>query len=206
MIRRDEEHQDTPSERARVAAELLQEAQQLTERAMLGANRPASAPPKPRTGPAATGNGHAAPNGNGHRKRSTYHNQLAHDIAAAGQTAAERMLAELNTAVTGDPESIDLLLHRATHLGSMGRYGAARGDLEQALSLDPENTTVRSALGIVLLRKGLWAQAVPHLRHVVEVESWSPTAWFYLGEALNHVDDLDGALAAFGRAVELAAR
>jgi predicted Zn-dependent protease len=105
--------------------------------------------------------------------------------------------------VQAQPDSVPLLLERATHLGGMGRYTAARADLEHALLLDPASVTVRSALGIVLLRKGLWGDAIPHLRLVVEAESWSPTAWFYLGEALNHVDDLDGALAAFGRAAEL---
>jgi Flp pilus assembly protein TadD len=85
----------------------------------------------------------------------------------------------------------------------MGRYAASRADLEHALLLDPDSLTVRSALGIVLLRKGLWSCAVPHLRKVVETESWSPTAWYYLGEALNHIDDLDGALTAYVRASEL---
>ena len=31
----------------------------------------------------------------------------------------------------------------------------------------------------------------------------NPAAWYYLGDALNHVDDLTGALAALERAVEL---
>jgi tetratricopeptide (TPR) repeat protein len=206
MIHPDGRQHETLRDRARVAAELRQEARQLTETAML-------APSDPEPGPRHNGNGHANGNGNGNghadsngNRRpdgTTYHNQLAHDIAAAGLTPAERTLADLNKAVSEAPGRVDLLLHRATQLGAMGRYSAARGDLEHALTLEPDNTAVRSALGIVLLRKGLWSQAVPHLRHVVAIESWSPTAWFYLGDALNHVDDLDGALAAFGRAAEL---
>lgn len=209
MIRRDGGQQESRRDRARVAAELLEEARQLTDRAMLA---PSDSDAGPRdhgnghTNGKANGNGHAVPSGNGSRNGTdgaTYHNQLAHDIAAAGQTPAERALADLNRTVSDAPGNVEPLLHRATQLGAMGRYSAARGDLEHALTIEPGNTAVRTALGIVLLRKGLWAQAVPHLQHVVEVESWSPTAWFYLGEALNHVDDLDGALAAFGRAAEL---
>jgi Flp pilus assembly protein TadD len=55
----------------------------------------------------------------------------------------------------------------------------------------------------VLSRKGLWREAIPHLRRVVEVDPSRATAWDALGEALNHVDDLDGALQAFQRSAEL---
>lgn len=189
MIRRyDQRQHETAKERARVAAELQEEARQLTETAMFSAPSQATAPAVPRL-PHGNGNGKKK-NGNGAKP-------------APGQSEAECALAAIDAALARQPGSIALLLHRASQLGAMGRYAAARADLEQALALEPANLTVRSALGIVLLRKGLWADAVPHLRRVVEVESWSPTAWFYLGEALNHVDDLDGALAAYVRAAEI---
>jgi tetratricopeptide (TPR) repeat protein len=209
MIRRNDRQHETARDRARVAAELLEEARQLTETAMLSA-----APPDPALGPPRNGNGHGNSNGNGHSNHqgNGHGNGNGNGHGAGNRTIdslppirsqAERALAKLDDAVAAQPDSVPLLLERATHLGSMGRYAAARTDLEHALLLDPSSVTVRSALGIVLLRKGLWAEAIPHLRLVVETESWSPTAWFYLGEALNHVDDLDGALAAFGRAAEL---
>jgi Flp pilus assembly protein TadD len=37
----------------------------------------------------------------------------------------------------------------------------------------------------------------------LELDSSRAIAYYYLGEALNHVDDLDGALHCFQRAVEL---
>jgi Flp pilus assembly protein TadD len=190
MIRRYDRHEDS-HDRARVAAELSEEARLLTEATLpLPAASPAAKPPA-----ADHGNGNGQRNGNGkHRPHAT---------SLLGRSAAELALAALDTALVAQPDSVPLLLERATQLGAMGRYAASRADLEHALLLDPANLTVRSALGIVLLRKGLWSSAVPHLRTVVEAESWSPTAWFYLGEALNHVDDLDGALAAFARAAEL---
>ena len=58
-------------------------------------------------------------------------------------------------------------------------------------------------LGVVMARKGLWAEAVPQLRRVIELDPERGPAHFYLGEALNHVDDLYGAMAAYQRAAEL---
>ncbi len=187
----DHRQHEKPKERARVAAELQEEARQLTEHAMLPTPSPQPTLPLPFR----NGNGYG--NGNGKKK---YGNGAKPE---PGSSAAERALAAFDAALAEQPASISLLLDRATHLGAMGRYAAARADLEQALLLEPANITVRTALGIVFLRKGLWAEAVPHLRCVAEAEGWSPTAWFYLGEALNHVDDLVGALAAYRRAAEL---
>ncbi|HEY7684806.1 MAG TPA: tetratricopeptide repeat protein [Gemmatimonadales bacterium] len=188
----DQRQHETPKERARVAAELQEEARQLTEHAMLTASSPQTSLPLP------NGNG----NGNGHRNGNVKKNGKG-ARPEPGSSEAERALAAFDVALAEQPASISLLLDRASHLGAMGRYAAARADLEQALLLEPANLTVRTALGIVFLRKGLWADAVPHLRSVVEAEGWSPTAWFYLGEALNHVDDLEGALAAYRRAAEI---
>lgn len=190
MIRRSDRLHETARERARVAAELIEEARLLTETAML-----AEATDRTVTKPG-NGDGHSNGNGHGNGNRTVA-------VIPPNRTQAERALSVLDAALASEPDSVPRLLERAAHLGSMGRYAAARADLERALALDPTSVTVRSALGIVLLRKGLWGDAVPHLRLVVESESWSPTAWFYLGEALNHVDDLDGALAAYGRAAEL---
>lgn len=217
MIRRyDRQLHETARDRARVAAELLEEARQLTETAMLGLDVPGNGDGHGNGNSHGNGNGHAHGNGSSHAHGNGNGNGNGHATGTAVErrnrtlaslrpvaSEAERTLAALEAAIAAQPDNVSLLLERATHLGAMGRFSDARADLERGLLLDPTNVTVRSALGIVLLRKGLWASAVPHLRLVVEQESWSPTAWFYLGEALNHADDLDGALAAFSRAAEL---
>jgi tetratricopeptide (TPR) repeat protein len=187
MIQPENERHVSARDRARVAAELLEEARFLTDTGE-------TAIPTPSGNGNGKSNGHQ-PNGNGKRN--------GHPGGRSSQGDADRVLAQLDGAVAAQPESVPLLVDRAKQLGAMGRYSAARADLERALLLDPANLAVRTALGIVLLRKGLWGNAVPHLREVVAEESWSPTAWFYLGEALNHIDDLDGALAAYVRAAEL---
>jgi tetratricopeptide (TPR) repeat protein len=195
MIKPENDRQGSARDRARVAAELLEEARFLTDTGEIPIPMPH--PLAKRNG---NGNGHGHHpngNGNGNGKRN------GHAGTRPSLSDADRVLAALDGAVAAQPESVAVLVDRAKQLGAMGRYSAARADLERALVLEPANLSVRTALGIVLLRKGLWADAVPHLREVVEAESWSPTAWFYLGEALNHIDDLDGALAAFVRAAEL---
>src|SRR5215510_1165044 len=197
MIKPENERHASARDRARVAAELLEEARFLTDTGETAIPTPqlsANGNGTPTSnGHHPNGNGNGSGNGNGHGRPGTRSSQSDND----------RLLAQLDGAVAAEPESVPHLVDRAKQLGVMGRYSAARVDLERALLLDPANLAVRTALGIVLLRKGMWADAVPHLREVVAEESWSPTAWFYLGEALNHIDDLDGALAAFVRAAEL---
>jgi tetratricopeptide (TPR) repeat protein len=195
MIKPENERQLSARDRARVAAELLEEARFLTDTGE-------TAIPTPFETANGNGNGNGNGKSNGHQANGNG-KRNGHPGSRASQSDADRILAQLDSAVAAQPESVQLLVDRAKQLGAMGRYSAARADLERALLLDPANLAVRTALGIVLLRKGLWGNAVPHLREVVAEESWSPTAWFYLGEALNHIDDLDGALAAFVRAAEL---
>jgi tetratricopeptide (TPR) repeat protein len=193
MIKPENERHVSARDRARVAAELLEEARFLTDTGETAIPTPLGT---------ANGNGNGNGKSNGHQPNGNG-NRNGHPGSRSWQSDADRILAQLDSSVAAQPESVQLLVDRAKQLGAMGRYSAARADLERALLLDPANLAVRTALGIVLLRKGLWGDAVPHLREVVAKESWSPTAWFYLGEALNHVDDLDGALAAFVRAAEL---
>jgi len=189
MIKPGNDRHGSARDRARVAAELLEEARFLTDTG----ETPIPMPPP------SNGNG----NGNGHHHDGNGNGTRNGHPVRSSLSDADRILADLDGAVAAQPENVPVLVDRAKQLGAMGRYSAARADLERALLLDPANLAVRTALGIVLLRKGLWADAVPHLREVVQEESWSPTAWFYLGEALNHIDDLEGALAAYVRAAEL---
>ena len=80
MIQRHDRH-ETARDRARVAAELLEEARQLTETAMLSA-----APPDTAIGLPRNGNGHGNHNGNGNGHGNGHgngnghgHGQRAHD-------------------------------------------------------------------------------------------------------------------------------
>ena len=64
----------------------------------------------------------------------------------------------------------------------------------------PSPTSAALALaetGVTFARRGLWALAVPHFRRAVEVDPAAVAIWCRLGEALNHVDDLEGARQAY---------
>jgi tetratricopeptide (TPR) repeat protein len=56
---------------------------------------------------------------------------------------------------------------------------------------------------VTLLRRGLWSDAALELQRAIAVDASRSDAWCHLGEALNHIDDLSGALAAYTRATEL---
>ena len=195
MMHRQTRERQSAAERARVAAELLHEAELLTETAMLLPVTPpvtaapvtpaAATPPAARTAP-------PLPRSMAERKNGT-------PIMAPESTT----LARFDAAIAERPDDVQLLLDRAELLSHTGRYAAARCDLEHVLAVEPENLAALSALGVVFLRKGLWAEAVPRFQRVVELDGHTPTPWLRLAEALNHVDDLAGALAAFRRAEEI---
>src|SRR2546422_472355 len=174
------------ADRARVAAELLEEAESLSENSTIATPAEvarASLPPPIRAelpDPAPP----AAPEGE----------------APAGAATAAPGLDEL---VAREPDNVGLLLQRAEVLCGRRHFTAAQRDLERALRLEPGNMDALATLGLVLSRKGLWIEAAAQFKSVVELDPGRTAAWYYLGEALNHVDDLAGALTAFERAAEL---
>ena len=188
MIRKREPRWQSAAERARVAAELIEEAESLTETSTIAspADVARAGLPPPVT---AQLPGHVPP-------------VPAEAPAPDGSTAEPT----LDDALGADPDNVALLVERARLLAGATHHRAAQRDYERALRVDPIHGEALRGLGVVLSRRGLWSEAVPHLRRASEVDPGRAAAWFYLGEALNHVDDLEGARAAYERAVELEPR
>ena len=184
MIRKREPRWQSAAERARVAAELIEEAESLTETSTIAspADVARAGLPPPITAELPV---QALPT-----------EPSAH---ATDQTAAPT----LDDLVAADPDNVSLLVQRATALAAAAHYAAARRDYEHALRQEPAHGAALTGLGVLLSRKGLWAEAVQRLRQAAEVEPGRAVVWYYLGEALNHVDDLGGARGAYERAVEL---
>ncbi len=190
MIRKREPRWQSAAERARVAAELIEEAESLTDTSTIAspADVARAGLPPPVTA------------------------ELPVPLPVSGSPLGAEPLADqpaqpaaltLDDLLASDPDNVALLVQRASALAAAAHYSAARRDFEHALRQDPVHGEALAGLGLLLSRKGLWAEAVPRLRHAAQVDGGRASAWYYLGEALNHVDDLDGARTAYERAVEL---
>jgi len=184
------------ADRARVAADLIAEAESLTDEAALATPaevaRERLPPPVPLARPL-----DAAPTA------APVDPPPVQTPPPPRRDDPESVLAELDAALDEHPDDPTLLLQRArAHVGA-GNFVGAQHDLEHTLRVVPDDVDALCALGVVLARKGLWGEAVGRLRSCVERDPSRGMTWYYLGEALNKLDDLAGALAAFERAADL---
>jgi Flp pilus assembly protein TadD len=195
VIRKREPRWQSAAERARVAAELIEEAESLTETSTIASPADvarAGLPPPIRVELPALG---ATPGA-----------RAAAVPAPVARADGPGTTLGLDDALTADPNNVALLVERAGRLAAARHSAAAQRDYERALTIEPAHGAALTGLGALLSRRGLWTEAVPRLRRAVEVEPGRAAAWYYLGEALNHVDELVGAQGAYERAVELEPR
>lgn len=173
MIRKREPRWQSAAERARVAAELIEEAESLTETSTIAS--PADV------------------------ARASLPPPIKAELPEVPATALQE------TAAAG-AEDLASPVERAARLAAGGHYAAAQQAYESVLRDAPVHAEALTGLGVLLSRRGLWTEAIPRLTRAAEVDPGRAAAWYYLGEALNHVDDLRGARAAYERAVELEPR
>ena len=173
MIRKRDARWASATERAKVAAQLLEEAQALSEECAIAS--PADVARSQLPAPL-----HAA-------VRGTVTAPLP--VAADPAPAAPRAPAERGVRlVAGD---------------MVEALNSSQRELEQRLRSTPDDAAALLGLGVLLCRKGLWAVAVAHLRRAAELAPGEIDPWCRLGETLNKLDDLEGARAAYERAVAL---
>ncbi len=173
MIRKREPRWQSAAERARVAAELIEEAESLTETSTIAS--PADV------------------------ARASLPPPIKAELPEAPATV-------LQATAAAETEDVASPVERAARLAAGGHHAAAQRAYESVLRDAPAHGEALTGLGVLLSRRGLWSEAIPRLARATEVEPGRAAAWYYLGEALNHVDDLRGALAAYERAVELEPR
>lgn len=74
---------------------------------------------------------------------------------------------------------------------------------QTALRLAPDNAQACNAAGVVLLAQHRLQEAIPYLRHSVELQPDFPASWTFLGHAHLYRNDLAGAAACYDRALNL---
>ena len=109
----------------------------------------------------------------------------------------------LETALKSSPDSPELLLTRAGIRRRRKELAEAEVDARRVLKLQPNHPDGLFELGLVLLRKGLAAEAGQILMRRVEQRPDDADCWYYIGEARNQAGNLPAALEALQRAARL---
>lgn len=183
MIRKRDARWASATERAKVAAQLLEEAQALSEECAIASPADVARNQLPAPLHAAAAEVDIAPT----------------PVAAAPAPAAP-------VAAPNAPSAPSTPAERGARLlasDMVEALNSSQRDLELRLRSAPDDAEALLGLGVLLCRKGLWSAAVAHLRRAAELAPGEVEAWSRLGETLNRLDDLDGARAAYERAVTL---
>lgn len=112
-------------------------------------------------------------------------------------------LEALDECLASGGDELRLICARAFLLGSRLKYDLAEAELKRAAKLRADDPEVQLQAGILACRKARWRDAVEPLQKAAIQRPDDALAHFYLGEALNHVDQLAPALAAYERATVL---
>jgi len=179
MIRKRDARWASATERAKVAAQLLEEAQALSEECAIASPADVARSQLP------------AP---------------LHAAATEAVAAPPAPPAPAAPAAPAAPVAPTAPVERGARLVASDMVEAlnsSQRDLEQRLRSAPDDAEALLGLGVLLCRKGLWGTAVAHLRRAAELAPGEVEAWCRLGETLNRLDDLAGARAAYERAVAL---
>lgn len=217
-----QEAETTPAVlRARVAATQRSSGQAATSSARSGATWTPAAGPKP--GHAESPAGEAAPVLPPRRpaavavptaaldplKRSTEMSPRDADAAIAYANALEKhgdasaALEALDVCLAAGGDQMHLICARAFLLGGRLKYDLAEAELKRAAKLRADDPELQLQVGILACRRARWRDAVEPLQKAAAQRAEDALAHFYLGEALNHVDQLAPALRAYEHATRL---
>ena len=105
---------------------------------------------------------------------------LAGVLRAAGDTPGA--LALCTEAIQTDPAYFPAYVQRSLLLESLRHYDAALSDLKQALGLAPRNAEVLNSLGVFLLGRKRFNEALDYLNRSVELERQNEVALFNRGQ------------------------
>ena len=127
------------------------------------------------------------------------HRALAH-LNAGENTAAANLYRDVLKRVPDHSEALHLLGLTEQRLGELD---AALLHIAKAVQIEPDVGLYRLNLGVLLTEAGRSVDAVAMLRSVLEQDDSMVEAHYALGNALDAVGDLPGALASFRRSAVL---
>lgn len=128
---------------------------------------------------------------------------IAYSSALDKQGNASGALAALDEGIARGGDELRLICARAFLLGSRLKYELAEAELKRAAKIRADDPEVQLQTGILAGRRARWRDALEPLQKAAAQRTDDPLAQFYLGEALNHVDQLPAALAAYEQAAKL---
>lgn len=142
-------------------------------------------------------------------KRSTEMSPRDAEAAIAYANALEKhgdasaALEALDVCLAAGGDELRLICARAFLLGGRLKYDLAETELKRAAKLRADDPEVQLQVGILACRRARWREAVEPLQKAAAQRADDALAHFYLGEALNHVDQLAAALRAYEHATRL---
>lgn len=104
----------------------------------------------------------------------------------------------IDDALAEKPDNEGLRLQYARLLASGNRIDDARQQFEILQELSPRNGDYPFSLALIELESGNPELAQQHLRDLLALEQRVDEAWYYLGRVAEELDDIDGAIAAYG--------
>lgn len=128
---------------------------------------------------------------------------LAYVAALEKKNDSTAALTVLDQAEAAGADPFQVTCARANSLGAKLRYDDAEAMIRKAAKLRADAPEVHLQMGILACRRGRWRDAVEPLKRSIALLEANAAAHYHVGEALNHSDDLQGALAAYTRAAAL---
>lgn len=128
---------------------------------------------------------------------------IAYAYALEKLGEATAALDALDACLKAGGDEMRLICARAFLLGGRLKYDLAEAELKRAAKLRADDSELQLQVGILSCRRARWRDAVEPLTKAAAHRADDALAHFYLGEALNHVDRLAEALAAYERATVL---
>lgn len=127
--------------------------------------------------------------------------EVARGLEELGELECALTVAEL--AVEMFPTEADARIVRGSLYGRLKRYLEAEADLQGVLREHPLHPEAHFQFGLLQWRRGLNADAASSFRQSLELRADHAVCHYYLAEALNQLDDVNGAMREVEQALAL---